>query len=254
MENKKQIFSFPKINPLSKSIDFYFDLKTQTTHSKISTNRINTQGNLNLYANTNKNTNSKELFNSNKYLKTNNTHKKNNQNSPNKIGEINLKNLKNIKILNSNTTNYLQNSNHKNNNNFPINSNININIDTSNKKEFLSEVKILPEKKYILSHSVFFKEFSKFFPAKTSDKSFGFIGSYAANSNLGKIKEINEDRISIIQNVIKPLSRKDEEWPKVSFFAIYDGQKGIKCSDFLKENLHHYVCKILNKIQFIKLF
>lgn len=47
--------------------------------------------------------------------------------------------------------------------------------------------------------------------------------------------------MSIILNVIKPNYRVNEEWPKVSFFAVYDGHGGSKCADFLKENLHHYI-------------
>ena len=65
---------------------------------------------------------------------------------------------------------------------------------------------------------------------------------------LGNLKDLcrnyNEDRVSIILNVIKPNSRKNEEWPKCSFFAIYDGHGGNKCADFLKENLHQYVFKL----------
>jgi protein phosphatase 2C family protein 2/3 len=54
-------------------------------------------------------------------------------------------------------------------------------------------------------------------------------------------RNYNEDRVSIILNVIKPNSRKNEDWPKCSFFAIYDGHGGNRCADFLKENLHQYV-------------
>ena len=56
-----------------------------------------------------------------------------------------------------------------------------------------------------------------------------------------KNRNYNEDRVSIILNVLKPNSRSNEEWPKVSFFAVYDGHGGNKCADFLKENLHQYV-------------
>ena len=62
-------------------------------------------------------------------------------------------------------------------------------------------------------------------------------------SNLNK-RNYNEDRVSIILNVIKPISRKNEQWPKCSFFAIFDGHGGNKCADFLKENLHQFVNKL----------
>jgi hypothetical protein len=34
---------------------------------------------------------------------------------------------------------------------------------------------------------------------------------------------------------------KNEKWPQISFFGLYDGHAGTKCAEFLKENLHHYV-------------
>lgn len=45
-------------------------------------------------------------------------------------------------------------------------------------------------------------------------------------------------------NMSRPVNRKspeNEEWPKCSFFAIYDGHGGSACSDFLKEHLHHII-------------
>ena len=144
---------------------------------------------------------------------------------PNHNQRFSISNMKNIKIITVSDNNI---------------QNINPNETKNRKINPLME----PPKNKILSHSIFFKDFPSYFPAKTSQKSFGYICSYAANSMTGQMAKSNEDRISIIQNVIKPPSRKKEEWPKVSFFAIYDGHEGIKCSDFLKENLHHYVCKI----------
>jgi len=226
MENNKQIFSFPKFTSnsysksksKSKSTDFKSNNQTQKTHQTNQTQQTHqTQQTQQTHQTQQTQINSPLIFSKNKNIKFNHSQK-------NSIGI-----LKNIKI----NTNYL-------------NSEINLNknpIESKIKKIFTPE--IISQKKYIVSHSIFFKEFPRFFPAKTSEKSFGFIGSYAANSNPGQIKKYNEDRISIIQNVIKPPSRKNEEWPKVSFFAIYDGHEGIKCSDFLKENLHHYVCKNL---------
>jgi hypothetical protein len=67
------------------------------------------------------------------------------------------------------------------------------------------------------------------------------IKCYSTNSYKGTVRSYNEDRIKIILNVIKPESRGDHNWPKTSFFAIYDGHGGNKCANFLKENLHHFV-------------
>ena len=37
----------------------------------------------------------------------------------------------------------------------------------------------------------------------------------------------------------KPSNRKDvTQWPKCSYFAIYDGHGGSACADFLKDQLH----------------
>jgi hypothetical protein len=84
-------------------------------------------------------------------------------------------------------------------------------------------------------------KFKKYDNAKYGAKSNGCIIGYGVNTNKGTVRNYNEDRVSIILNVVKPSSRKHEEWPKVSFFGIYDGHGGNKCADFLKENLHQFV-------------
>lgn len=97
---------------------------------------------------------------------------------------------------------------------------------------------------FLINHKVYFTNYSRYEQAKYSNKPYGSIAGYAANTNQGQVRNYNEDRVSIILNVIKPNSRQNELWPKVSFFGVYDGHGGNKCADFLKENLHHYVCKI----------
>lgn len=87
-------------------------------------------------------------------------------------------------------------------------------------------------------------KYKNYAEAKYGIRSNGCVTGYGANTNQGIFRNYNEDRVSIILNVIKPNSRKDEEWPKVSYFAIYDGHGGNKCADFLKENLHQYVIDI----------
>lgn len=42
---------------------------------------------------------------------------------------------------------------------------------------------------------------------------------------------------------MKPKNRKDEKWPKCSFFGVYDGHGGVKCADFLRDNLHLFVIR-----------
>jgi len=41
-----------------------------------------------------------------------------------------------------------------------------------------------------------------FQPSKTSNKAFGGVCAFAANTNVGTVRKGNEDRISIILNVI----------------------------------------------------
>jgi len=48
--------------------------------------------------------------------------------------------------------------------------------------------------------------------------------------------------VSIILNIVKPESKIiRSSWPKISFFAIYDGHGGSQCADFLKDRLHHLI-------------
>lgn len=82
-------------------------------------------------------------------------------------------------------------------------------------------------------------------PTKCSVKRNGIVKAYAANTNQGIVRNYNEDRVSIILNIMKPASRMNEEWPKCSFFGVYDGHGGVNCADFLRDNLHQYVINLL---------
>jgi len=55
------------------------------------------------------------------------------------------------------------------------------------------------------------------------------------------VRNYNEDWVSIILNIIKPQNWENEEWPKCSFFGIYDGHGGSKCAEFLRDYLHQFV-------------
>jgi hypothetical protein len=78
-------------------------------------------------------------------------------------------------------------------------------------------------------------------PTKTSSKKNGIIKAYAVNTNQGIVRNYNEDRVSIILNIMKPKDRLSESWPTCSFFGIYDGHGGVNCADFLRDHLHQYV-------------
>ena len=86
---------------------------------------------------------------------------------------------------------------------------------------------------------------------KISSRNFGIIKAYAANTSQGIIRDYNEDRVSIIINMLKPNNSliDDMDWPKISYFGIFDGHAGNKCADYLKDNL---IKKITNNNYFPK--
>ncbi|KAL4473310.1 hypothetical protein ABPG73_013000 [Tetrahymena malaccensis] len=84
-------------------------------------------------------------------------------------------------------------------------------------------------------------------PTKFSVKRNGIVCCYAAKTHQGLVRNYNEDRVSIILNIMKPQNRlSDEQWPKCSFFGVYDGHGGVNCADFLRDHLHQYVIKDQN--------
>lgn len=77
----------------------------------------------------------------------------------------------------------------------------------------------------------------------TSKSEFGMIKSFAANTHPGNVQIHNEDRVTIIINMKCPSSKDIKTWPKVSYFAIYDGHNGTNCADFLKQKLYKLICQ-----------
>ena len=85
------------------------------------------------------------------------------------------------------------------------------------------------------------------------------IIGYSYNTNNGIIRTYNEDRITCIGKLEKPKSKhhiksdntdskfsnlssnQNEDWPEVSYFAIFDGHGGDSTSEFLCENLHNII-------------
>ena len=79
-------------------------------------------------------------------------------------------------------------------------------------------------------------------PAKHSKQKNHMIQSYAANTHSGLVRNYNEDRVSIILNIVRPENKKHiQDWPDCSYFAIYDGHGGDKCAEYLRDNLHQLV-------------
>ncbi len=83
---------------------------------------------------------------------------------------------------------------------------------------------------------------------KISHKSFGLIHSYGAITSEGR-RDYNEDRVSIIYNISKPINfieTQNNKWPKCSFFGLYDGHGGRGCCDYLRDNLHKFIINDIN--------
>jgi len=57
-------------------------------------------------------------------------------------------------------------------------------------------------------------------PPRSSTSSFNFIKSYSVNTCKGLVRPYNEDRVSIILNMIKPEDKKCRRWPVCSFFGV----------------------------------
>lgn len=75
---------------------------------------------------------------------------------------------------------------------------------------------------------------------KYSNCGYGYVDSYAACTTSGNIRNYNEDRVSIILNIAKPQSFQGD-WPRCSFFGVYDGHAGSSCADFLRDHLHKLI-------------
>jgi protein phosphatase 2C family protein 2/3 len=79
---------------------------------------------------------------------------------------------------------------------------------------------------------------------KCSVKGYGKVMAYAVNTHQGIVRSYNEDRVSIVLNIMKPPNRtSQEEWPKCSFFGVYDGHGGSGCADFLRDQLHQFIVR-----------
>ena len=76
--------------------------------------------------------------------------------------------------------------------------------------------------------------------AEYSNKPFFNICGYGSNSYNGKIKDYNEDMNKNIVNFQKKVA-VNNSIPNISYFGIFDGHGGDKCSKFLKDNLDKFL-------------
>ena len=117
-----------------------------------------------------------------------------------------------------------------------------IKYDTSLEKNIIHINDILGnELKRPLTLDILELPINNFENGKCSSKQMGIIQAYGANTHEGLIRNYNEDRVSIIINMNRPINYKKNRWPKVSFFGIYDGHGGKHCAEYLRDNLHKYI-------------
>ena len=92
-----------------------------------------------------------------------------------------------------------------------------------------------------LSTDVLKKEYDNYQEGEMSSKPFNNVKSWAVNSYNGLIKNYNEDMYSIYEHILKPPNSKIKNWPKLSYFAIFDGHGGDECAKFFKYNFHNFL-------------
>ena len=97
-----------------------------------------------------------------------------------------------------------------------------------------------------LSLKILSKVYDSYENALYSNKQIGPLRSYGYNTYQGLFKKTNEDKIIVVNQIKKPASTKLKTWPKISYFAIFDGHGGEGCSTFLKENYLKYLIENAN--------
>jgi len=85
------------------------------------------------------------------------------------------------------------------------------------------------------------KEYDNYKEGELSSKPFNLVKSWAVNTYHGLLKNYNEDMYSICEHVSKPANSKLKTWPKLSYFAIFDGHGGEECAKFFKENFLNFL-------------
>ena len=101
-------------------------------------------------------------------------------------------------------------------------------------------------KSTVLTLDLLSKKYDYYELPKYSSKPIGSLKSYSYNTYQGLCKDYNEDKISISSLVKKPTTSKLKTWPKISYFAVFDGHGGEECSQFLKDNFLKYLTENKN--------
>lgn len=156
-----------------------------------------------------------------------------------KIDIKNINNNNNLKILNN--SNNIDNNSYSNENNNSGNIS-NVNNGSSVQNSISDKQK---ETTNLSLSRLCNLQFGNYPQVELSPNAFFKISGYGANSYNGISRKYNEDRIKIIlehklNKEVKNSKGKITN-PNISYFAIYDGHGGNKCSIFLQENLHEYI-------------
>ena len=76
---------------------------------------------------------------------------------------------------------------------------------------------------------------------KYSREAFDNFSGFGINSYNGKVKNYNEDRLRVIASNLSQSKKYPNKVYHMSYFAIFDGHKGKKCSEFLKKKFFEYL-------------
>ena len=74
-----------------------------------------------------------------------------------------------------------------------------------------------------------------------SREAFDNFSGFGINSYNGKVKNYNEDRLRVIASHLSQSKKYPNKVYHMSYFAIFDGHKGKKCSEFLKKKFFEYL-------------
>ena len=85
-------------------------------------------------------------------------------------------------------------------------------------------------------------DYSGYPEAEYSHKPFYNICAYAFNSYNGKVRDYNEDETKTVINYPKKLIANGKIIaPHISYFGLFDGHGGKKCSSFLRDKLDYFI-------------
>ena len=67
------------------------------------------------------------------------------------------------------------------------------------------------------------------------------IKGFAVDTDMGLVRNYNEDRVTVVYNYQQPKGLSGGKWPHISYFGLFDGHGGKTCADYLRDNLHNLV-------------